>query len=228
MIAELEKELRDKSGVGDGCSSWVRSGGKARNLYTFGQDKDGKVAGADSLFWLHEPRSPSHPAPLIPCAAAGASRRASAHRVVQGTHPSTHPPPPPRLRTIPTAGCAVASLPHPPPSLPAVWHYSGEIWGAALSRTRAQSGRRHPPRGAPARRPPPRAAPLRRCHRSESSGGNARRQAHDVQHEETLQQAMLAQMGRDRAGVDSVVHDDADGFSSPPSSAPLPLRQNQA
>ncbi|XP_044318341.1 uncharacterized protein [Triticum aestivum] len=167
----------------------------------------------------------SHPAPLILCAAAGASRRASAHRVVRGTHPSptSHPP---RLRTIPTACCAVASLPHPPPSLPDVRR---DLGGSALADARAvwaaASTARRP---CPASPTPRRSAPLRWCHRSESSGGNARRQAHAVQREETLQQAVLARMGGDRAGVDSVVHDDADGFSSPPSSAPLPLRQNQA
>lgn len=41
--------------------------------------------------------------------------------------------------------------------------------------------------------------------------------------QETLPQTMFAGMGGDRPGVDRVVHHDADDFSSPPSSAPLPL-----
>ncbi|XBJ09439.1 hypothetical protein VPH35_014521 [Triticum aestivum] len=131
----------------------------------------------------------------------------------RGTNPWPNLPSP-RLRTILTAWLRPREHPTPTPITP---------WCPARSAGQGSRGRARRLGGGIHRAAPP--APTRR---SESSAGNARRPARAVQPEETLQQAVLARMGGVRAGVDSVVHHDVDGFSSPPSSAPLPVHQDEA
>uniref|UniRef100_A0A8R7TQD7 Uncharacterized protein n=1 Tax=Triticum urartu TaxID=4572 RepID=A0A8R7TQD7_TRIUA len=119
-------------------------------------------------------------------------------------------------------GCALASIPHPLPSLPGVRR---DPPGRALADARAVWAA-----ASTAQRPLPR-VPLPPPHGDTPVGifcwqrpaTGARRAARG-----DPEQAVLAQMGGVRAGVDSVVHHDVDGFSSPPSSAPLPVHQDEA
>uniref|UniRef100_A0A8R7TZM3 Uncharacterized protein n=1 Tax=Triticum urartu TaxID=4572 RepID=A0A8R7TZM3_TRIUA len=90
------------------------------------------------------------------------------------------PIPPPPNHSYGLAAPSRASHTHSHHSL-----VSGEIRRAGLSRTGAQSGRRHPPRSAPCPPPPPPPPPTA-TRRSESSAGNARRPARAVQPKETL------------------------------------------